>query len=1301
MSAKTCPSCLVERDLDSYSLSPELTEHAICDFCLESAPKAPPPEPKKRGRKPKEATQAPTPLPTPQPAQETPQKAAERPVERSPEMQAEADAAFAMPYVGPKFDKTAAASDPMREMAARELARRRLMPFVQRFRPKYMPGWVHKDICRRLERFVEAVERGEEPRLLLMMPPRAGKSELGSRHFAPWVLGKHPDWEIIAASHTGSLSLSFSRYIRDLLRDPAYQVLFPDTVLDASSQSVENWNLTKGGGYLAAGVGTGITGRGAHCLPLTERILTSEGEKTIYELIKGNEKAQYVLSYANGQLAYRRINAILTRKAKGVLTVTLDSGVSFKATGEHPVCVGFERPEGRPIYRRVDDLRAGESVVVFRSDAADQKACCVDEVPSVRDALHQEPVETAGAQGPVREADSHVLERVHGCDEDRAEDRNPGLRRLWRGLQLAALNLRSAVGAWKQASLLLKGVQRGVSFQGDCGRETPAVLQGGADLHAVQEAIPERVLRCAVVHDQAAVLQPELLSHLASWSPYREGYRSGFATILPARVQARETEDARREGAVCRVYVSGHAAASQGRGHREQRPAELGPSVLPLPQEASRQHSASIVVSVTYEEGEIEVGDLEVEGAHNFLLPSGNLLLNCLILDDLVKDQEAADSPTIRENTWEWYISTAHSRLAPGGGVLGIMTWWSEDDWAGRIQEAMKGDGEKFEIVRYPAINEEGDEYILPDDRIVEIPPGSPVPEGARMTRPHGTALHPERYTTEALKRKKRNYKAAGMTRMWNALYQQNPTPDSGIYFTKDLFRRYAHAPSRRGRTIYQAWDFAITEGEQNDYTVCATILQDEFDNLYVLDVFRFKSDDGNAIVEHMIDQYVMWDVDYLGMEDGQIWKAIRSQFERRCQERKVYPTFEVLVPLTDKLVRANPLKGRMQLGKVYFPEDSARPWVEPCVRELIVFPNGKHDDQCFVAGTMIQMADGSQKPIELVMVGDLVMSHLGPRRVLNSGLTNSEAEVVKVEFDGGSLTGTVDHPVWSTTRHAFVGLANLTNSDRLLPMQPHLLEEGSSWRGQQSLGSKLKSWFSMGRATEDTQTRRESTYLDTSVDLGASFIGTSGSSTTEKFQMGARSTTEMKIISTTIRRILSASPGRHMRPIATKHRLSTASLMRSLSILLESGARLLSGIARQKAWNGTNSMASAHGSVGCQTPLSAKSVVESLSRSSQPQGSAGRPAATNDGERTILATTRLNGPDAKQPVFNLEVEGAHTYFANGVLVHNCDALAWAVRMTLNHSAPRDPAPKPKGPESWKTRLAREMAGAGGGHMAS
>lgn len=193
-STRTCPSCQIERDLESFSLTQELTEHTICDFCLESAPKAPPeakPEPRRRPRKAKEPLAVVTPPPEPENAPERPP---ERPKERTPELQAEADAAFAMPYVGPKFDKATAASDPVRELASRELARRRLLPFIQRFRPKYLPGWVHKDICRRLERFVEAVERNEEPRLLLMMPPRGGK-QLADETLVPTPAGwrRHGD----------------------------------------------------------------------------------------------------------------------------------------------------------------------------------------------------------------------------------------------------------------------------------------------------------------------------------------------------------------------------------------------------------------------------------------------------------------------------------------------------------------------------------------------------------------------------------------------------------------------------------------------------------------------------------------------------------------------------------------------------------------------------------------------------------------------------------------------------------------------------------------------------------------------------------------------------------------------------------------------------------------------------------------------------------------------------------------------------------------------------------------------------
>ena len=78
------------------------------------------------------------------------------------------------------------------ELASRELARRSLLHYVERFHKNYEPGWVHEDICRRLEKFVKDVEEKKSHRLMLWLPPRSGKSTLASEHFPAWVLGKHP-----------------------------------------------------------------------------------------------------------------------------------------------------------------------------------------------------------------------------------------------------------------------------------------------------------------------------------------------------------------------------------------------------------------------------------------------------------------------------------------------------------------------------------------------------------------------------------------------------------------------------------------------------------------------------------------------------------------------------------------------------------------------------------------------------------------------------------------------------------------------------------------------------------------------------------------------------------------------------------------------------------------------------------------------------------------------------------------------------------------------------------------------------
>lgn len=163
-----------------------------------------------------------------------------------------------------------------REIAARILASRRLLPFIMRMKPDYIPGWVHKDICIRLEKFAQDIADGKSPRLMLQMPPRHGKSEIASINFPAWYLGLQPKHEVISCSYSGSLALGFSRKVRGVIREPLYTKVFPKTVLDKDNQNAEGWMTGKGGGYTPAGTGGPITGKGANLLIIDDPVKNSE-----------------------------------------------------------------------------------------------------------------------------------------------------------------------------------------------------------------------------------------------------------------------------------------------------------------------------------------------------------------------------------------------------------------------------------------------------------------------------------------------------------------------------------------------------------------------------------------------------------------------------------------------------------------------------------------------------------------------------------------------------------------------------------------------------------------------------------------------------------------------------------------------------------------------------------------------------------------------------------------------------------------------------------------------------------------
>ena len=486
-----------------------------------------------------------------------------------------------------KTEKSAAAQ---RLLADRILARRRLLHFTKLTHPRYSAGWVHDDVCRRLERFSQQVAAGLSPRLMLLVPPRHGKSELASIRFPAWHLGHYPHHEIINVGYNLDLPMGFSRKVREVFRDPSFEAIFPAAQLDPESQSVEKWNTTEGGGFTAAGRGGGITGKGAHVL----------------------------------------------------------------------------------------------------------------------------------------------------------------------------------------------------------------------------------------------------------------------------------------------------------------------------------------------------------------------------IVDDPIKDQEEADSVLVRDKLWDWYQSTAYTRLAPGGGVLIIQTWWNDDDLAGRLQQAMAKIGtegveegiDSFEIIKYPALStsfeyrDDSDpanpgQISLFDEELIETP--------LTLLRAKDCCLHEARYPTDALKRIRANLQP----RIWSALYQQNPVPDEGMYFKKEFFRYQRQFPAPTGFSLFTAWDFAIGDKNHNDWTVGATLMQDDTDMLYVVEIFRMRGD-SFQIVEAMLDVAGRWgtapQTDYLlGVEDGQIWRSIKPLFDKRSLERRQYVPYNVLKPLTDKMARARPLQGRMQQGRIAFLEGAS--WLAQAEQELLRFPAGKHDD--------------------------------------------------------------------------------------------------------------------------------------------------------------------------------------------------------------------------------------------------------------------------------------------------------------------------------------------------------------------
>ncbi len=295
-----------------------------------------------------------------------------------------------------------------------------------------------------------------------------------------------------------------------------------------------------------------------------------------------------------------------------------------------------------------------------------------------------------------------------------------------------------------------------------------------------------------------------------------------------------------------------------------------------------------------------------------------------LVIDDIVRDRESADSAIVRESTWAWYQDVARTRLHPSGAQIIVGTRWHDDDFIGRLL-ATPG----WEVLSLPAIADEND-------------PLGRVP---------GEVLWPERFPLDELPSAERGEISS---RSFSALYQQRPAPAKGSLFNLDWFdRRYAVVPTRtkpvRVTTVgsvqeithdvfvIQAIDAAAKTGVANDYSVIVTLAFDDAD-VYLVDIARRRVQFAElvAMVRQNAHRYAPSVVYIEDASNGTpVIQALRSQ-----SSLPIVP----VTPKGSKTSRAEAVTPWCESRRVILPERAS--WLDAFVDEVASFPLGRHDDQ-------------------------------------------------------------------------------------------------------------------------------------------------------------------------------------------------------------------------------------------------------------------------------------------------------------------------------------------------------------------
>ena len=711
------------------------------------------------------------------------------------------------------------------------------------------PGFVAGRHHKVMAQKFQEIADGKLKRLIICLAPRHTKSEFASYLLPSWFLGKYPEKKVIQASNTAELAVGFGRKVRNLVGSEQYAQVFPNVSLRSDSKAAGRWSTNHGGEYFAIGVGGTMTGKGADLAIIDDPHSEQEARLAATNPEVFDSVFEWYTSGPRQRL-----------QPNGAIIIVMCM------TGDTPVLMadGTQKP--------LRDIRPADMVATF-----DNGNLSVSKINNWRssgvDSIYR-----------IQTQSGKIL---------RSNERHP------------FLVMNEGVLEWTRLNQLRVGDLL-VSLKDAAGHQNQKQSQTYAN-HVTQErfitkkTLMRHTFRLGLMASgkvNLVIVASQLFARacalLATESNTRIQSKPRSKTELDASsIGTASLWQSMKQWLQREIIDAMYAVKSLIR----KTPALIG------------MESSALITAMTQAKSE------------GYSATTATLLLDTerrqAYLNELHRISDFTVDPIVsittdgQEEVFDVEVDRTENFIA--NGVVSHNTRWSKKDLVGKVLQSMiDRDGEKWEVIEFPAI----------------LPSGQP--------------LWPEFWSLDLLTALKDELPVA----KWNAQYQQNPTSEEGAIIRREWWMPWEKADPPHCEYIIMTLDAAAETNNRSDYTALLTwgVFSDD----------ELTGGNSHIILLNAINVRVEFhELKALAMREWEEWSPDSFIVEKKSSGT---PLFQELrrtgIPVQeftphrgtgDKIARLNAVSDIVRSGMVWYP--SGKRWADEVIEQVAAFPNAGNDD--------------------------------------------------------------------------------------------------------------------------------------------------------------------------------------------------------------------------------------------------------------------------------------------------------------------------------------------------------------------